>query len=414
MSESEEPPVKTPASRGGIASEDEDVNVQIEGVTKIFQEDSGGEIVAVDDLNIDIRRGEFLVFVGPSGCGKTTSLRMVAGLETPTEGRIRIEDEDVTGYDPRERGIAMVFQNYALYPHMTVKGNMSFPLRIRDYPDNEIDSRVDEAAELLEIDDLLDRKPSQLSGGQQQRVALGRAIVREPSVFLMDEPLSNLDAKLRVQMRTELNEIHQRVGKTTIYVTHDQAEAMTLGDRVVVLNGGELQQIGPPQYLYDNPVNRFVAGFIGEPPMNFLPVEVQEASDGHAAVGVREASDGYAAVGEFFEFELPANVVQNVDEWDGSLDRVTMGIRPEDLHDLSILDDDEYTENSVVEASVKLVEPMGSDKFLTLTSPTDDTTEFSARVSPEIEVEPGDSIALSANLEKMHLFDDKTGTNVTY
>jgi multiple sugar transport system ATP-binding protein len=402
MSEHERPPVETPASRGGIASEDEDINVQIEGVTKVFEDEGGEEIVAVDDLNIDIRRGEFLVFVGPSGCGKTTSLRMVAGLETPTEGRIRIEDEDVTGYDPRERGIAMVFQNYALYPHMTVKGNMSFPLRIRNYPEDEIDSRVDEAAELLEIDDLLDRKPSQLSGGQQQRVALGRAIVREPSVFLMDEPLSNLDAKLRVQMRTELNEIHQRVGKTTVYVTHDQAEAMTLGDRVVVLNDGKLQQIGPPQYLYDNPVNRFVAGFIGEPPMNFLPVEV------------RETSQGYAAVGEFFEFELPADVVQDIEEWDGSLDHVTMGIRPEDLHDLSILDDDEYTENSVVEASVKVVEPMGSDKFLTLTSPTEETTEFSARVSPESEVEPGDSIALSANLGKMHLFDDETGTNITY
>ncbi|EMA48182.1 ABC transporter ATP-binding protein [Halococcus salifodinae] len=402
MSEHERSPVETPASRGGIASEDEDINVQIEEVTKVFEDEGGEEIVAVDDLNIDIRRGEFLVFVGPSGCGKTTSLRMIAGLETPTEGRIRIEDEDVTGYDPRERGIAMVFQNYALYPHMTVKGNMSFPLRIRNYPEDEIDSRVNEAADLLEIDDLLGRKPSQLSGGQQQRVALGRAIVREPSVFLMDEPLSNLDAKLRVQMRTELNEIHQRVGKTTIYVTHDQAEAMTLGDRVVVLNNGRLQQIGPPQYLYDNPVNRFVAGFIGEPPMNFLPVEI------------RETSDGYAAVGEFFEFELPADIVQDIGEWDRSLDHVTMGIRPEDLHDLSILDDDEYTENSVVEATVTVVEPMGSDKFLTLMSPTEETTEFGARVSPEIDVEPGDSIALSANLGKIHLFDDETGKNITY
>jgi multiple sugar transport system ATP-binding protein len=296
----------------------------------------------------------------------------------------------------------MVFQNYALYPHMTVKENMSFPLRIRNYPDAEIDDRVDEAAELLEIDDLLDRKPSQLSGGQQQRVALGRAIVREPSVFLMDEPLSNLDAKLRVQMRTELNEIHQRVGKTTVYVTHDQAEAMTLGDRVVVLNDGKLQQIGPPQYLYDNPVNRFVAGFIGEPPMNFLPVSIQETED------------GYDAVGEFFEFELPADTVQDLDEWTGSLDNVTLGVRPEDLSDLSVLDDDEYDANSTLDAAVKVVEPMGSDKFLTVTSPTDESTEFSARVSPESEVTEGETISLAADLRKIHLFDDETGENITY
>ncbi|SFG85962.1 multiple sugar transport system ATP-binding protein [Halopelagius inordinatus] len=399
---SESKPTSTDETRSGTASANEDINVQIEDVTKVFQNDEGNDIVAVEDLDIDIRRGEFLVFVGPSGCGKTTSLRMVAGLETPTEGKIRIEDEDVTGYDPRERGIAMVFQNYALYPHMTVAENMSFPLRIRNYPSDEIDDRVDEAAELLEIDDLLDRKPSQLSGGQQQRVALGRAIVREPSVFLMDEPLSNLDAKLRVQMRTELNEIHQRVGKTTIYVTHDQAEAMTLGDRVAVLNDGTLQQIGPPQYLYDNPVNRFVAGFIGEPPMNFLPVSI------------RETNDGYDAVGEFFEFELPRDVVRDIDEWDGSLDHVTLGVRPEDLSNLSVLDHDEYTENSTLDASVKVVEPMGSDKFLTLTSPTDDTTEFSARVSPESTVAPGESISLAANLEKIHLFDERTGENITY
>ncbi|MFA9516065.1 ABC transporter ATP-binding protein [Halopenitus sp. H-Gu1] len=402
MSESEPTPAARADASKGTASENEDINVQIEGVTKIFRNDEEGEIVAVDDLNIDIRRGEFLVFVGPSGCGKTTSLRMVAGLETPTEGRILIEDEDVTGYDPRERGIAMVFQNYALYPHMTVKQNMSFPLRIRNYPGDEIDDRVDEAAELLEIDDLLDRKPSQLSGGQQQRVALGRAIVREPSVFLMDEPLSNLDAKLRVQMRTELNEIHKRVGKTTIYVTHDQAEAMTLGDRVVVLNDGKLQQIGPPQYLYDNPVNRFVAGFIGEPPMNFLSVSLQETDD------------GYEAIGDFFEFELPADVNQDLDEWDGALDDVSLGVRPEDLSDLSVLDDDEYTENSTFEASVKVVEPMGSDKFLTLTPPADKEREFSARVSPESAVTPDSSISLTANLDKIHLFDEETGENITY
>jgi len=400
MSEYDRTSTDPVVSNSEAGDTDEDINVQIEDVTKTFQSNSDGEIVAVENLDIDIRRGEFLVFVGPSGCGKTTSLRMVAGLETPTEGRIRIEGEDVTGYDPRERGIAMVFQNYALYPHMTVGENMAFPLQIRNYPQTEIDNRVDEAAELLEIDELLDRKPSQLSGGQQQRVALGRAIVREPSVFLMDEPLSNLDAKLRVQMRTELNEIHQRVGKTTIYVTHDQAEAMTLGDRVVVLNEGHLQQIGPPQYLYDNPVNRFVAGFIGEPPMNFLSVDI-DSSD-----------DGYTAAGGFFDFDLPVETKRALDDWDRPLDDITLGIRPEDLSDVSVLD--EYSEESTIDARVKVVEPMGSDKFLTLVSPKDETVEFSARVSPETDVEPRDSVTLTANLDKIHLFDGATGANITY
>jgi len=400
MSEYDRTSTDPVVSNSEAGDTDEDINVQIEDVTKTFQSNSDGEIVAVENLDIDIRRGEFLVFVGPSGCGKTTSLRMVAGLETPTEGRIRIEGEDVTGYDPRERGIAMVFQNYALYPHMTVGENMAFPLQIRNYPQTEIDDRVDEAAELLEIDELLDRKPSQLSGGQQQRVALGRAIVREPSVFLMDEPLSNLDAKLRVQMRTELNEIHQRVGKTTIYVTHDQAEAMTLGDRVVVLNEGHLQQIGPPQYLYDNPVNRFVAGFIGEPPMNFLSVDI-DSSD-----------DGYTAAGGFFDFDLPVETKRALDDWDRPLDDITLGIRPEDLSDVSVLD--EYSEESTIDARVKVVEPMGSDKFLTLVSPKDETVEFSARVSPETDVEPRDSVTLTANLDKIHLFDGATGANITY
>jgi len=387
---------------GPAESTDDDYNVQIRDVTKVFQDQDGNDIVAVDDLNIDIRRGEFLVFVGPSGCGKTTSLRMVAGLETPTEGQIRIEDQDVTGLDPRERGIAMVFQNYALYPHMTVRENMSFPLRIRSYPDDEINERVEHAAEILGITELLDRKPSQLSGGQQQRVALGRAIVREPSVFLMDEPLSNLDAKLRIQMRTELNEIHQRVGKTTIYVTHDQAEAMTLGDRVVVLNDGHLQQIGPPQELYDNPINRFVAGFIGEPPMNFLPSTVHEEGG------------NYVADGDFFEVTLPDHIAGVLDEWNGPLDQLTFGIRPEDLNNAELLDDEEYAEDRSIRATVKIVEPMGSDRFLTMVPANSETPEFTARVSPESEVEPGDEMTLIANLDKMHLFDDRSGENITY
>ena len=245
----------------------DDHNVRIDEFTKVYR--SGGEdVVAVENLNIDIRRGEFLVFVGPSGCGKTTTLRTVAGLEEATEGRIWIEGNDVTGKDPRERGIAMVFQNYALYPHMTVRENMSFPLRIRNYPDDEVDSRVEEAAALLSIDDLLERKPSELSGGQQQRVALGRAIVREPSVFLMDEPLSNLDARLRLEMRAELRRLHAEHRITTVYVTHDQEEAMALSDRLAVLHAGRIQQCGAPLKIYNDPANLFVAGFVGSPPMN--------------------------------------------------------------------------------------------------------------------------------------------------
>ncbi|WP_227379328.1 ABC transporter ATP-binding protein [Haladaptatus halobius] len=398
MSESDS--TTTDISASTDRTDDEDINVQIDGFTKVFQNQNGDDVVAVEDVNIGIRRGEFLVFVGPSGCGKTTTLRTVAGLETPTEGRIIIEDEDVTGLDPRERGIAMVFQNYALYPHMTVRKNMSFPLRIRNYPETEIDERVQEAAQLLEIADLLDRKPSQLSGGQQQRVALGRAIVREPSVFLMDEPLSNLDAKLRVQMRTELNEIHQRVGKTTIYVTHDQAEAMTLGDRVAVLNNGELQQIGKPQKLYDRPTNRFVAGFIGEPPMNFMDIDLVSSSD------------AYHIQRETVELGLPDDVNSELDGYTSELDDVTFGVRPEDLHDASEVQTVPVTEENTFEANVKVVEPMGSDKFLTV-EPFEDESEISARVSPDSGASVGDIVTLAVDMDKVHIFDERTGDNVT-
>jgi multiple sugar transport system ATP-binding protein len=372
---------------------DEDYNVRIDDVTKVFRGD-GEEVVAVEDLSIDIRRGEFLVFVGPSGCGKTTTLRTVAGLEEPTEGRIMIEGIDVTGLEPRERGVAMVFQNYALYPHMSVRENLSFPLEIRNYPDDEVTERVDHAAGLLEISELLDRKPSELSGGQQQRVALGRAIVREPSVFLMDEPLSNLDAKLRVQMRTELNEIHNQVEKTTIYVTHDQAEAMTLGDRVVVLDKGKLQQIAPPQTLYDEPANRFVAGFIGEPPMNFVSVDVT-TTDGRTVVS-----------SPFFELDLPDRTAEAIADRSGSY---TFGIRPEDLYAVDTVDGEWQT----IEMRVRVVEPMGSDIFLTMTPPGDESVEFTARVSPEVDIEEGDLVELAVDPGKGHLFDDATGENVT-
>ena len=383
-----------PSGSDATAASDEDVNVRIDDVTKVYSDDEEGDVVAVEDLSIDIRRGEFLVFVGPSGCGKTTTLRTVAGLERPTEGRIWIEDTDVTDFEPRERGVAMVFQNYALYPHMSVRENLSFPLRIRNYPADEIDERVEHAATLLEIDELLGRMPSALSGGQQQRVALGRAIVREPAVFLMDEPLSNLDAKLRVQMRTELNEIHNQVEKTTIYVTHDQAEAMTLGDRVVVLDRGKLQQIGPPQRLYDAPRNRFVAGFIGEPPMNFASVSF-EREGGRSVV-----------TSPFFAFDLPADVADRATLEAG---RYTFGIRPEDLYAV----DGSEPEAQTFEMRVRVVETMGSDKFLTLRPLDESDPEFTARVSPEVEVTEGEPIELVPDLEKCHLFDAETGENVT-
>ncbi|WP_152042288.1 ABC transporter ATP-binding protein [Salinigranum salinum] len=382
------------------AQSDEEINVRIDDLSKVYDDDEGG-VLAVDDLSIDIRRGEFLVLVGPSGCGKTTTLRTVAGLETPTEGRIWIEDEDVSGLEPRERGVAMVFQNYALYPHMTVRENLSFPLRIRNYPSDEIDERVEHTADLLEISELLDRKPSALSGGQQQRVALGRAIVREPSVFLMDEPLSNLDAKLRVQMRTELNEIHKRVEKTTIYVTHDQAEAMTLGDRVAVLNQGRLQQLGPPQQLYDEPVNRFVAGFIGEPPMNFLPADIVPLDDG-----------GYRAQTDEFQIELTDDLAATVDRWGGDPASLTLGIRPEDINDAALAGD-AATPANTIEAYVRVIEPMGSDKYLTLSPTAAGEYEFTARVSPASEVREDEFAELRIDRSKMHLFDDETGQNIT-
>jgi multiple sugar transport system ATP-binding protein len=389
----------------GETEGEQDINVRIDSLRKVFQDDEKGEVVAVDGISIDVHRDEFLVLVGPSGCGKTTTLRSVAGLETPTDGRIIIEDEDVTGLDPRERDISMVFQNYALYPHKKVRENLSFPLEVRSYPKDEIDSRVEHTAELLDIPELLERKPSALSGGQQQRVALGRAIVREPAVFLMDEPLSNLDAKLRVQMRTELNDLHKRVGKTTIYVTHDQAEAMTLGDRVAVMNNGELQQIAPPQYIYDNPANQFVAGFIGEPPMNFFDVTVRKEGNGHVAES------------DVFEIGLSSDLAADVEEWDGDLDDLTLGLRPEDIHDVEMANE-LVEETNTFDAYVRLIEPMGSDKFLTLT-PTDAAAadaggEFSARISPDSPIDEDEVVTLVANTEKIHLFDNRTGENVSF
>jgi multiple sugar transport system ATP-binding protein len=370
-------------------------------MTKVFDDD-GEDVVAVDDFDLEVYDGEFIVLVGPSGCGKTTTLRTVAGLEDPTEGKIIIGGQDVSGQDPRERDVAMVFQNYALYPHKTVRGNIGFPLEIRKYPSDEVEKRVKETAEMLGIGDLLDRHPSDLSGGQQQRVALGRAIIRDPELFLFDEPLSNLDAKLRIQMRTELNKLHDRVGKTSLYVTHDQAEAMTLSDRVVVMNDGEIQQVDSPEVVYDKPTNRFVAGFIGEPPMNFFHVNAEVGED-----GVRVTAEG-------FEITLPAEVGERLTEWGGDTSQLELGLRPEAFEDAALLDGEPDPERTF-EARVMVVEPMGPHKDLAvrpLSREDDESAEFTARVENETAAEAGDTITLAVETEEAHLFDTATGENL--
>jgi multiple sugar transport system ATP-binding protein len=380
-------------SKDGRAATD-DVYLQIKNLTKVYDDGDSG-VVAVEDMNIDITEGEFLVFVGPSGCGKTTTLRSVAGLETITEGEIIINGENVKGQAPRQRDVAMVFQSYALYPHMTVRENMEYPLKVRGIPKEEQERRVRESAELLDIPELLDRQPKELSGGQQQRVALGRAIVREPRVFLFDEPLSNLDAKLRVQMRTELNRLHTKIGKTSIYVTHDQAEAMTLGDRVVVMNNGEVQQIAPPQQVYDHPVNEFVAGFIGSPQMNFFDATVHTDND------PRIETDP-------FTIPLPDWMQKQLDR-DGDTFNVRFGIRPEDISVESLTD--ERTTNTHTMADVVVVEEMGSNFFLTLTK---NEIEYQAIVEPNIDISRNDTISLAFNLQKGHLFDRESGDSLVY
>ncbi len=346
--------------------------VRLSNVTKVYDDD----LLAVKEVDLTVRDGEFLVMVGPSGCGKSTTLRMIAGLETVTAGEIAIGDQVVNDVRPQDRDIAMVFQNYALYPHMTVRENMSFGLRLSDeYDDDEIDVRVNEAAELLEIPELLDQYPKQLSGGQQQRVALGRSIVRDPAVFLMDEPLSNLDAKLRTQMRTELQRIQEELGVTTIYVTHDQTEAMTMGDRIAILNDGELQQVAEPEVCYDRPNNKFVAGFIGSPSMNFFDVDVTP-TDG-----------GVQLVGDGFETTLPVSL---------DAGHYTLGVRPEDLT--------VATGGGHFDTVVDVVEPMGSDNFLYLLPPGGGG-EVIARVDSGFHPEPGETITLDFEPADAHFFD---------
>jgi multiple sugar transport system ATP-binding protein len=357
--------------------------VRLEGVRKIYQD--GGHI-AVHGVDLDVADGEFVVLVGPSGCGKSTTLRMIAGLESITAGRLYIGDRLVNDVPPKDRDIAMVFQNYALYPHMTVRENLAFALRLRKLGDEEIERRVAIAADTLGLRDVLDRKPRQLSGGQRQRVAVGRAIVREPAVFLFDEPLSNLDAKLRVQTRREIAKLHRDLDATMIYVTHDQVEAMTLGDRIVVMNAGRVQQVDTPLVLYDRPANRFVAGFIGSPAMNFVAGTIDTQGSGTAFV----ATDGslrMALTGP----DLSAGRA------------VVMGVRPEDI---ALVPNGEAGRSDVIAARIDLVEPLGNETFVHTTVGSQTiTVRSTARELPEI----GATVELRFDQAKLHWFDQETG-----
>ena len=353
--------------------------VRIRNLNKMY-----GDVHAVKDVNLEIRDNEFLVLVGPSGCGKTTTLRMVAGLESITSGQVLIDDVVVNDLAPMDRDIAMVFQNYALYPHMSVYDNMAFGLKMRRIGRAEIAKRVREAADILGIGDYLKRKPRQLSGGQRQRVALGRAIVRHPKVFLFDEPLSNLDAKLRVQMRVELKKLHTRLSTTAIYVTHDQVEAMTLGDRVVVMKDGWVQQVGEPLELYHAPVNRFVAGFLGSPAMNFAAVRVQDV-DG----ALHAASDG-------FRIDVPPEIGPRLRSYAGR--DVTMGIRPEDLQ----LANGSHPPGLCFEAVVELVERLGAESLLDLQV---GRQTLVASVEPTVRAQRGEKLRLAVRPERVHFFD---------
>ncbi|SEO46561.1 multiple sugar transport system ATP-binding protein [Halogranum amylolyticum] len=361
--------------------------VTLDNLRKEFD---NGRIVAVDDVSMQVDDGEFITVVGPSGCGKSTTLRMLAGLETPTGGSIHIGDEDVTDVHARKRDVAMVFQNYALYPHKTVEQNMAFGLRMStDLSKEARRERVRETAEMMGIEDLLDDKPDELSGGQKQRVALGRAIVREPDVFLFDEPLSNLDAKLRTTMRTEIQRLQNELGITAIYVTHDQEEAMTMGDRIAILDDGELQQLGAPKDVYNNPTNEFVGGFVGSPSMNFLDVAVEDSGN---AVRLTQTEGP-------LDYQLSGDVAARVREADVS--EFTLGIRPEDVE---VVDGGP----NAVETTVGVVEPIGSDNYLHL----DVGTDFIARVDSDVEPASGDVIQITFDQSDLHLFDGVTGESL--
>jgi multiple sugar transport system ATP-binding protein len=386
--------------------------IVLKNVTKRYPD--GTE--AVKQMNLDIADGEFVILVGPSGCGKTTALRMIAGLEDITEGELRIGDNIVNDLPPRERDVAMVFQSYALYPHMTVRENMGFALRLAKVRKSEINQRVEEAAKILDLTEQLERKPANLSGGQRQRVAMGRAIVRQPAAFLMDEPLSNLDAKLRVQMRTEVSRIQQRLGTTTVYVTHDQVEAMTLGDRVAVMRSGVIQQVGPPKELYGEPVNLFVAGFIGSPAMNFSPAQI----------------DGSTIVLPILEAPLPEELRSKLD----GTRKLIAGIRPEDFEDAALVSDEARKRGATFKTNIDVLEWMGAELYAHFSieqqgiesqelaelaaaagtadvpSAGGDVEQIVARLDSASEAREGEEIELFVDLSKLHLFDLETGRNI--
>ena len=368
--------------------------------------------VAVKDLSLTIADGEFVILVGPSGCGKSTTLNMIAGLEDISSGELRIGGQRVNEKAPRERDIAMVFQSYALYPHMTVRQNIAFPLTLAKLKKAEIAQKVDETAKILDLTEFLDRKPAQLSGGQRQRVAMGRAIVRNPKAFLMDEPLSNLDAKLRVQMRGEIARLQNRLGTTTVYVTHDQTEAMTLGDRVVVLRAGEAQQIGTPEELYERPANLFVAGFIGSPAMNFFPATLTQVG---VTLPFGEVTLAPEVLDMVHSHPTPANVI--------------VGVRPEHIEDASLIDAYERIRALTFETKVDLVESLGADKYVYFATSGDGArstqlaelaaesgsgeNEFVARLSAESKATAGQTVELALDTAKLHIFDADSGVNLT-
>ena len=360
-----------------------------------------GGVTAVSDFNLEIKDKEFIILVGPSGCGKSTTLRMVAGLEEISDGEIYIGDKLVNDVAPKDRDIAMVFQNYALYPHMTVFDNMAFGLKLRKTPKDEIKRRVEEAARILDISHLLERKPKALSGGQRQRVALGRAIVREPKVFLLDEPLSNLDAKLRAQMRTEISKLHQRLGTTFIYVTHDQTEAMTMGTRIVVIKSGLIQQVDTPNNLYLYPCNLFVAGFIGSPQMNFIEAKLLKEGENYLVEFGSE--DTKTRAGVKYKIQLPASKNKDncLEAYAGK--EVIMGIRPENVHNEEDLI--EIHKDGIVEADVEVTELMGAETYLYMNC---EGQSINARVSPTNTARPGDKIKIAFETAKIHLFDKET------
>jgi multiple sugar transport system ATP-binding protein len=384
-------------------------NIRLENIEKTF---AGADTPTVRDVNLDIADGEFMILVGPSGCGKSTILRMIVGLEDITGGTVTIGDKVVNDLAPRERNLAMVFQNYALYPHLSVYENIAFPLRLRKAKDEEIHERVEHAAMMLELNELLDRKPSQLSGGQRQRVAMGRALVRDADAFLFDEPLSNLDAKLRGQMRTEISRIQNRLGITTFYVTHDQIEAMTLGDRVAVLRKGELQQVDAPRELYEQPVNLFVAGFIGSPPMNFLPASV----------------DGDTLGLPIGDLRLTPEMAEKVE----GKEVLIAGVRPEHFEDAAMLDDARRAEGMVFQAKVDVIEWLGSEQYAyipfeappevreplaELATELDSEqirTQLVVTLAAESRVGEGEDAELWLDTSRMHLFDPATGDNLTH